>query len=233
VREALTGPDKDKWWDALCEEYNTLTAGNVFTLEELPPGRRAIGVKWIMKVKLNAKGELDKFKARLVAKGYSQVKGVDFNDTYAPVSRFTTFRALMAKAAQEELHMKQLDVKNAFLYGNLDETDIYMQQPPRLRGRNRQGMQTGQVPLRPQAGTPRVVLPHRGTPAQQWLEGDRTLIGPCSSRRMITGQHGYFSTWTTFSSSARTWRWWIKQRTCSCSASRCMRRTCPSTWEST
>jgi len=85
-----------------------------------------------MKVKLNAKGELDKFKARLVAKGYSQVEGVDFNDIYAPVSRFTTFRALMAKAAQEDLHMKQLDVKNAFLYGNLDETDIYMQQPPRF-----------------------------------------------------------------------------------------------------
>ena len=73
---------------------------------------------------------LEKFKARLVAKGYSQVKGVDFNETYAPVSRFTTFRALMAVAAHDGLHATQLDVKNAFLYGELDETEIFMQQPP-------------------------------------------------------------------------------------------------------
>jgi hypothetical protein len=65
-----------------------------------------------------------------VAKGYSQVKGVDFNDTYAPVSRFTTFRAMLAKTAQDGLFVKQLDIKNAFLYGELEETDIYMHQPP-------------------------------------------------------------------------------------------------------
>lgn len=103
---------------------------NTWVLQELPQGRRAIGVKWVLKIKVNAQGELEKFKARLVAKGYSQVKGLDFNDTYAPVSRFTTFRALMAKAAHEGLHIVQLDVKNAFLYGTLDETEIYMKQPP-------------------------------------------------------------------------------------------------------
>jgi len=63
---------------------------DTWELTALPPGRPAIGVKWLLKVKTNAKGELEKFKARLVAKGFSQVKGIDFNDTYAPVSRFTT-----------------------------------------------------------------------------------------------------------------------------------------------
>lgn len=65
---------------------------------------------------------------RLVTKGYSQVKGIDYNDTYVLVCRLTTFRALMAVTAHEDYHVAQLDVKNAFLYGSLDETEIYMQQ---------------------------------------------------------------------------------------------------------
>jgi hypothetical protein len=129
LKEAMSGPHAKEWKKALDLEYNALLERQTWELTELPPGRRAVGVKWVFKVKTNAAGELEKFKARLVAKGYSQVKGIDFNDTYAPVSRFTTFCTLMAIAAAESMHVKQLDVKNAFLYGDLEETEIYMQQP--------------------------------------------------------------------------------------------------------
>jgi len=117
VKEALPGPYKDEWHKAIQAEYDTLMERDTWELAELPPGRRAIGVKWLLKIKTNAKGELEKFKARLVAKGFSQVKGIDFNDTYAPVSRFTTLRVLMAMTAHDDLIVTQLDVKNAFLYG--------------------------------------------------------------------------------------------------------------------
>jgi len=93
------------------------------TWELAEPATRvgAIGVKWLLKIKTNAKGELEKFKARLVAKGFSQVKGIDFNDTYAQVSRFTTLRVLIAMTAHDDLIVTQLDVKNAFPYEKLDE----------------------------------------------------------------------------------------------------------------
>jgi hypothetical protein len=130
IEEALSGPHAKEWQKAIQLEYDTLLERNTWELKELPWGRRAIGVKWLLKVKTTATGLVDKFKARLVAKGYSQVKGVDFNNTYAPVSRFTTLRVLMAKTAIENLHVTQLDVKNAFLYGTLDETELYMKQPP-------------------------------------------------------------------------------------------------------
>ena len=129
LHEALTGPHRAEWEKAIQAEYDALIERNTWELVELPPGRRAIGVKWVLKIKTNAQGDLEKFKARLVAKGYAQVKGVDYDDTYAPVSRFTTFRALMALTAHEGYHVSQLDVKNAFLYGDLDQTEIYMQQP--------------------------------------------------------------------------------------------------------
>lgn len=114
-------------WDA---EYKTLVEQNTWELTELPPGRRPIGVKWVFKIKTNAVGEIEKFKARLVARGFSQIPGVDFEDTYAPVSRYTTFRVLMALAANQQWEIIQLDVKNAFLYGELEETELYMKQPP-------------------------------------------------------------------------------------------------------
>jgi hypothetical protein len=130
VEEALNGPHAEQWKEAIQKEYDALVERNTWELQELPPGRRAIGVKWVLKIKTTATGELEKFKARLVAKGYSQVKGIDYNDTYAPVSRFTTFRTLMSLTAIDRLYVIQLDVKNAFLYGDLEETELYMQQPP-------------------------------------------------------------------------------------------------------
>ena len=95
---------------------------------DLPPGNKPIGYKWIFKRKLKPDGTIDKYKARLVAKGYRQKEGLDYFDTYSPVSRITSIRMLIAIASLYNMDIHQMDVKITFLNGQLDE-EIYMEQP--------------------------------------------------------------------------------------------------------
>ena len=95
---------------------------------DIPPGSKPIGCKWIFKRKLKADGSVDKYKARLVAKGYRQKEGLDYFDTYSPVSRITSTRTLIAIASLNNMEIHQMDVKTTFLNGELDE-EIYMEQP--------------------------------------------------------------------------------------------------------
>ena len=98
---------------------------HVWELVDLPPGTKAIGCKWIFKRKLKADGSIDKYKTRLVAKGFSQKKDIRYFDIYAHVTQITSIRVLIALAAIHNLHVHQMDVKTAFLNGDLDG-EIYM-----------------------------------------------------------------------------------------------------------
>ena len=105
-----------------------LIDNDTWDLVELPEGRTAVGCKWVFKVKHNGEGKVVRFKSRLVAKGYSQRHGIDFEETFSPVVRFSSIRTLLALAVQKDMIVHQMDVVTAFLNGELDE-EMYMQQP--------------------------------------------------------------------------------------------------------
>ncbi|KAL0393106.1 UNVERIFIED_CONTAM: Retrovirus-related Pol polyprotein from transposon RE2 [Sesamum radiatum] len=116
------------WVQAMEEEIKMIEKNNTWELTDRPKDKEVIGVKWIYKTKLNADGSIQKHKARLVAKGYSQLPGIDYTETFAPVARLDTIRALIAIAANKKWKIYQMDVKSAFLNGYIDE-EIYVEQP--------------------------------------------------------------------------------------------------------
>jgi hypothetical protein len=98
-------------------------------VSNLPAKQKAIGLKWVFKVKKDPEGKIVKHKERLVAKGYAQVQGVDFDEVFAPIARIETVRVLLALAAQGGWEVHHMDVKSAFLNGDLTEI-VYVKQPP-------------------------------------------------------------------------------------------------------
>lgn len=116
------------WKKAMEAEINAIEENNTWELVELPEEAKVIGLKWIYKTKFNERGEIDKFKARLVAKGYHQRYGIDFDEVFAPVAKWDTIRLILALAAEKEWRVFQLDVKSAFLHGDLKE-DVFVEQP--------------------------------------------------------------------------------------------------------
>jgi hypothetical protein len=128
IIEAYASPHADDWKEVDRIEMDLILSNRTWELSELPFGCKSIGCKWVFKKKLRPDGTIDKYKARLVAKGYTQKEGEDFFDTYSPVARMTTIRVLLSLAALYGLLVHQMDVKTAFLNGELDE-EIYMDQP--------------------------------------------------------------------------------------------------------
>jgi hypothetical protein len=118
----------DNWRAAMNQEIEAIERNNTWELIDLPPGGKTVGVKWIFKTKLNEFGEVDKYKARLVAKGYSQQYGVDYAEVFAPVARLDTIRMVISLTAQRGWLIFQLDVKSAFLHGEIDE-EVFVDQP--------------------------------------------------------------------------------------------------------
>ena len=119
---------EETWIEAMNEEIKMIEKNHTWKLVDKPQDKEVIGLKWVYKVKHNDDGSINKYKARLVAKGYAQQPGIDFNETYAPVVRMETIRTVLALAAQHQLPVFQLDVKSAFLNGELEE-EVYVEQP--------------------------------------------------------------------------------------------------------
>ena len=123
LTDALNSKDKDKWRDAWYAELTSLAQNHTWEIEPLPKGREAIGCRWLFRLK-----EDGRYKARLVAKGYSQQAGVDYQETFAPVAKFTTLRLLLALSCENDWEIEGMDVKTGFLNGELEE-EIYMEIP--------------------------------------------------------------------------------------------------------
>ncbi|GAA5979679.1 hypothetical protein JCM11641_004052 [Rhodosporidiobolus odoratus] len=131
-KQAMAGPDVEKWIDAMMAELAAFEATGTWEedLVELPQGRRAISVKWVLLIKRDADGRVIKYKARLVARGDMQVEGVDYDETFSSTVRLTTVRVVYALlASNPNLTYRQFDISNAYLLGILDQ-EIYIRQPP-------------------------------------------------------------------------------------------------------
>ena len=127
--EAVSGRESSEWILAMNEEMESLRKNQTWELVQLPKGKRVIGCKWVYKKKEGISDvEPSKYKARLVAKGYSQKEGIDYHEVFSPVVKHSSIRILLALVCVKDLELEQLDVKTAFLHGELQE-QIYMKQP--------------------------------------------------------------------------------------------------------
>lgn len=117
-----------EWKEAMSEELNALNKNKTWDLVQLPQNRRPIGSKWVYKIKYKSDGMVERYKARLVARGFSQIEGIDYNETFAPVAKLVIVKALIAIASTKRWQLHQMDVHNAFLQGDLEE-EIYMKPP--------------------------------------------------------------------------------------------------------
>ncbi|MCO5613252.1 hypothetical protein L7F22_067528 [Adiantum nelumboides] len=109
-------------------EMDALVKNDTWDLVHLPSGKKAIGSKWVYKIKCKSDGSVERYKASIVAKGYAQTKGLDYDEAFSSVAKMTTVRLVIAMASMFDWKLRQMDVNNAFLNGDLEE-EVYMIQP--------------------------------------------------------------------------------------------------------
>ncbi|PKI78637.1 hypothetical protein CRG98_001014 [Punica granatum] len=112
----------------MAEELRALELNGTWTFSTLPPGKKPVDCKWIYKIMRYADGPVERYKARLVAKGFTQVEGIDFNETFAPVAKLVTVRCFLAVSIVKKWEIHQMDVHNAFLQSDLHE-EVYIPIP--------------------------------------------------------------------------------------------------------
>jgi Reverse transcriptase (RNA-dependent DNA polymerase) len=126
-REAMKSANTKKWRQACEEEYNMLMGYHTWDLVEKPDDANIVGSRWVFRVKRDNIGDINKFKSRVVAQGYSQIAGVDFQETFSPTIRLTSIRLILALACKYNLVLQHINTKGAYLNGKLDDT-VYMRQ---------------------------------------------------------------------------------------------------------
>lgn len=137
--EAISCEDSDKWRLAMQEEINALKCNNTWDLVTLPKNAKIVDNKWVFRIKTSSDGKPLRYKARLVARGFTQEKGVDYQETFAPVVRYDSIRILLALATEHDMHISNFDVQTAFLYGDLSEC-VYMKQPTGFENQKKTGL---------------------------------------------------------------------------------------------
>ena len=128
IEQAITGSERNEWETALRKEVEAIEGYKTWQEADPPLGARFIGTKWVLKKKRNENGELVKYKARLTAKGFTQVQGVDYDETYSAVIRTDTVSLLLAHCVQQQLSALQFDIESAYLNAPLDD-EIYLSPP--------------------------------------------------------------------------------------------------------
>ncbi|KAJ0581064.1 putative RNA-directed DNA polymerase [Helianthus annuus] len=118
-----------EWRHAMAEEFHALHKNGTWSLVPYVKNTNLVDCKWVYRLKTDAQGKLTRYKARLVAKGFHQQPGIDYHETFSPVVKATTIRVVLSLAVTHKWSLRQLDVQNAFLHGDLQET-VYMKQPP-------------------------------------------------------------------------------------------------------
>ena len=135
IRQALACERREFWLEAICKEYTSILSHDVFTvvrLIDLPPGTDVMRCHCIFTVKSNKDGSIERYKARLVADGNTQTHGVNFQDIFATVVKFSTFRMALHLAAVRDYIITAIDISTAFLYGKIDNPNCYMRMPEGL-----------------------------------------------------------------------------------------------------
>ena len=126
--QAISCNESELWYNAMKDELDSMKSNEVWDLVELPKGVQAIGCKWVYKTKRDSLGNIERYKARLVGKGFTQKEGIDYTETFSPVSKKDSLRIILALVAHLDLELQQMDVKTTFLNGDLEE-EVYMKQP--------------------------------------------------------------------------------------------------------
>ncbi len=131
--EAKRRPDWPKWQEAIKAELISLEKNGTWSTVERPKGANVVSCKWVLRIKKNVAREIEKYKARLVAQGFTQIHGVDYDETYAPVARLALFWLIIAMANRNGWPLNSFDFDSAYLNSVLsDEEVIYLEQPPQI-----------------------------------------------------------------------------------------------------
>jgi len=138
IAEAYSSLDADLWKEEIQSEMDSIISNGTWEVVDRPYRCKLVGCKWVFKKKLRPDSTIEKYKTRLVAKGYIQKEGEDYFDTYSPIARLTTIRVLLFLAASHGLLVYQMDVKTAFLNGELEE-EIYMDQSDGFVAKGQEG----------------------------------------------------------------------------------------------
>ena len=136
---AMNDIDTHQWVQAMKSELESMYSNQVWDLVKAPNGIKPVGCKWVYKRKKGIDGKVETFKSRLVAKGYTQKEGIDYDETFSPVAMLKSIKILLFIAAHYDYEIWQMDVKTAFLNGNLEE-ELYMMQLEGFIAKNQEHM---------------------------------------------------------------------------------------------